>query len=133
VPILWNGEFRAFPGWLSNAFKRNKKALDDDVNDGDVMVYLDSIKKYCGKKEPGEQIQKQCEQLSRMIQTQLKGDGLKHKKEAPKNAEKKASTEPNLGSTSLPPSAYNSNWAQDGAIYILLIPTSLPLWKKDFS
>jgi hypothetical protein len=120
-------EFRASPGWLSNVFRRNKKAIDDDVNDGDVMVYLDSIKKYCRKKEFGEQIEKQCEQLSRLIQTQLKGDGSKSKKEAPQNAGK-ASREPNLGSAedqgmrqeiprfSSQPSVYNSNWAQDGAI-----------------
>jgi hypothetical protein len=120
-------EFRASPGWLANVFRRNKKAIDDDVNDGDVMVYLDSIKKYCRKKEFGEQIEKQCEQLSRLIQTQLKGDGSKHKKEDPQNAGK-ASREPNLGSTedqgvsqelprfSSPLSVYNSNWTQDGAI-----------------
>jgi hypothetical protein len=67
-------EFRASPGWLQNVLKRNKKSLNDDINDDDVLVYLDLIKKYCKKNELGRVVETKCDQLGLLLRKELKRD-----------------------------------------------------------
>ena len=67
-------EFRASPGWLQNVLKRNKKTLNDDINDDDVLVYLDLIKKYCKKNELGRIVETKCDQLGLLLREKLQRD-----------------------------------------------------------